>query len=82
MRILPIFIIVVLLSSCSRPQNKRYAVMCPFGSVVHETEDREEAFERAKDLTYIGRVLPSKLVYFVIEKIMITSSVRASCGQD
>ena len=68
MKILPMLVLVAALSSCSVRQTKKYAVVCPFGSVVHETEDKDEAFERAKDLTYIGRVLPSKPIYFVIEK--------------
>jgi hypothetical protein len=70
MKILPITLLIVLLStiSCSSKQTKRYAVICSFGSIVHETEDKDEAFDRAKDLTCLGRVLPSKPIYFVIEK--------------
>lgn len=68
MKFLPIFFLVLVFSSCSHRQTKRYAVVCQFGSVVHETESKEDAFERAKDLTYLGRVLPSKPTYFVIEK--------------
>lgn len=35
---------------------------------MHETECKEEAFNRAKDLTMLGRVFASKPQYFVIEK--------------
>jgi len=45
-----------------------YEVVSSFGAVVGETKDKEEAFQLAKDLTYFGRVLSSKPIYFVLEK--------------
>ena len=69
MRILPIFLLLIFLfASCSARQAKRYAVVCQFGEIMHETECKEEAFNRAKDLTMLGRVFASKPQYFVIEK--------------
>lgn len=69
MRILPIFFLsLLLLASCSARQTKRYAVVCQFGEIMHETECKKEAFDRAEDLTMLGRVFASKPQYFVIEK--------------
>lgn len=70
MKILPIFAIiaVILSSSCSHKQTKKYAVVCSFGSVVYETEDKDEAFKKANELTSFGRVFASKPTYFVMEK--------------
>ena len=63
---------VFLLRAESPPRAKdrpvRYVVVGSFNNVVAEFEDKESAFETAQKLTSMGRVLPSKPCYFVLER--------------
>lgn len=65
-----IIIILLLINfcSCSTPKSeKKYVVVDSFSQIVHETNDKNEAFDRAQKLTLFGRVFASKPDYFVLE---------------
>lgn len=47
---------------------KKYFVVSSFNDPVFETNNKEEAFEKAKNLTMLGRAFLSKPIYFVVEK--------------
>jgi len=55
------------LCSCSVKSDKKYVIVDSFSQVVHETNDKKEAFEKADKMTLFGRVFPSKPQYFVLE---------------
>jgi len=61
------FLFLLIFSSCSFKSEKNYIVVDSFSQVVYETNDKEEAFEQADQLTLLGRVFSSKPQYFVIE---------------
>jgi hypothetical protein len=56
----------LLLASCSRPR-EGFVVVDPWGSIVLKTDDEEEAWRLAAQLTSMGRVLASKPQYFVLK---------------
>jgi hypothetical protein len=65
----------ILLSSCSNKKEesviackKTYDIVSSYGTVVETFDDENEATQKAKDLTYFGRVFPSKPFYFVLER--------------
>lgn len=53
--------------SCSVKSDKKYVIVDSFSQIIHETDDKEEAFEKAEKLTLFGRVFASKPQYFVLE---------------
>ena len=64
-----IVLLCTVLCSCSPVKfTQKYAVVGSFGDLVHETDDECEAMELALSLTQMGRVLPSKPIYFVVRK--------------
>jgi hypothetical protein len=63
-----ILIMCLALCSCRPAQTKKYAVIGHFGELLHETNNKEEAFRMAEGMTSLGRILPSKPQYFVLEK--------------
>lgn len=68
MRIL--LLLLLLLVGCNSKIEfaKKYVVVSSFNEVVKETDNKEEAYETAHNLTLMGRVLSSKPCYFVLEK--------------
>lgn len=59
---------ILLFVGCSKVNsNKKYVVVSSFNDVVFETNDKEEAFKTAQELTSFGRVFASKPCYFVLE---------------
>lgn len=63
-----ILIAMCFVCSCSTPKSeKKYVVVDSFSQIVHETNDKNEAFDRAQKLTLLGRVFASKPDYFVLE---------------
>jgi len=60
---------LLIVAGCSQPPapQTRYTVVSSFNEVVLGTDDREKAYETAHGLTLMGRVLPSKPLYFVLE---------------
>jgi hypothetical protein len=65
-RMLPLLLLPVM-PACI-PQSKcSYVVVDSYTQVVMETDDKDEAFQKAEKLTLFGRVFPSKPQYFVLE---------------
>jgi hypothetical protein len=64
-----IALLIINFCSCSIKSEKRYVVVDSFSQIVHETNDKNEAFDRAQKLTLFGRVFASKPDYFVLEAI-------------
>jgi hypothetical protein len=64
-RMLPLLLLVI--PACAPKSKYSYVVVDPYMQVVMETDDREKAYETAHGLTLMGRVLPSKPLYFVLE---------------
>jgi hypothetical protein len=64
-RILPLLLLVI--SACAPKSKCSYVVVDPYMQVVMETDDKDEALQKAEKLTLFGRVFPSKPQYFVIE---------------
>ena len=62
-----VVIAIICSCSCSIKSDKKYVIVDSFSQVVHETNDKEEAFEKADKMTLFGRVFPSKPQYFVLE---------------
>jgi hypothetical protein len=63
-----ILIAMCFVCSCSMPKSeKKYVVVDSFSQIVYETNDKNEAFDRAQKLTLFGRVFASKPDYFVLE---------------
>jgi hypothetical protein len=63
--LLLLFFLVV--SACAPKSKCSYVVVDPYMQVVMETDDKDEAFQKAEKLTLFGRVFPSKPQYFVLE---------------
>lgn len=57
----------VLFCSCSYKSDRNYVIVDNYGQVVDEMDDREWAFDKAEKMTLLGRVIPSKPQYFVLE---------------
>jgi hypothetical protein len=65
-----ISLLFILFLGCNQPKtNKKYIVLSVFNEVILETDDRDEAYETAYNLTMMGRIFQSKPYYFVTEKI-------------
>jgi len=63
-----ISLLIINFCSCSTPKSeKKYVVVDSFSQIVYETNDKNEAFDRAEKLTLFGRVFASKPDYFVLE---------------
>lgn len=63
-----IALLIINFCSCSTPKSeKKYVVVDSFSQIMFETNDKNEAFDRAQKLALLGRVLPSKPDYFVME---------------
>ncbi len=62
-----IFLLSINFCSCSIKSEKSYVVVDSFSQIVYETNDKNEAFDRAQKLTLFGRVFASKPDYFVLE---------------
>ena len=60
-------LMVLSFCSCSVKSDKKYVIVDSFSQIIHETDDKEEAFEKAEKLTLFGRVFASKPQYFVLE---------------
>jgi len=66
MRMLLPLLIVLGCSQAPAPK-ARYQVVSSFNDVALDTDDRQKAYETAHGLTLMGRTLPSKPLYFVLE---------------
>ena len=62
-----IALLIINFCSCSIKSEKSYVVVDRFTQIMFETNDKNEAFDRAEKLTLFGRVFASKPDYFVLE---------------
>lgn len=62
-----IALLIINFCSCSIKSEKSYVVVDSFSQIMFETNDKNEAFDRAEKLTLFGRVFASKPDYFVLE---------------
>jgi len=65
-----IAIVLLLVFGCSSPEStKKYVVVSSFNEVLLETDNKEEAFETAHNLTLMGRAFSRSFYFvFVLEK--------------
>lgn len=67
-----LFLSAVLLGGCgslyNEEQTKKYRIVSSWNAVICDTDNRTEAYEKAHNLTLMGRCLSHKPIYFVIEK--------------
>jgi hypothetical protein len=62
-----LFVLLLVLASCARPPKDGFVVVDPWGSIILRTDNEDEAWRLAAQLTNMGRVLASKPQYFVLK---------------